>query len=184
MCTPPYKGVTISHSKKQPVIRESDVFSKVSGSIRDVLRLFTGRSQKKSIGVAKNRACPCVHGMKNTQKPTGAAAPSNQYRMQGGQPTERPMRQCPRVYPGTGLPVITPRRGKNRPHRECEIAGSCEKSRELTAYGSRLWPHIWPCYAVPGAWPCGGDVGGVTSAVRYEAAGSHATTRPALVWPC
>ena len=66
---------------------------------------------------------------------------------------------------------ITPRHGKNRPHGECEIGGSCEKSHELAAYGSRLWPHIWPCYAVPGAWPCGGDTGGVTSAVRHEAAG-------------
>ena len=87
------------------------------------------------------------------------------------------MRQYPRVYPGTGLPVITPRRGKNRLHRECEIASSCEKSHELTAYGSRLWPHMYPSYAVPGAWPCGGDVGGVTSAVRYEAAGSQQPDR-------
>ena len=87
------------------------------------------------------------------------------------------MRQCPRVYPGTGLPGITPRHGKNRPHGECQIGDSCEKSHEPTAYGSRLWPHMWPCYAVPGAWPCGGDTGGVTSAVRYEAAGSQQPDR-------
>ena len=72
---------------------------------------------------------------------------------------------------------ITPRHGKNLPHGECEIGGSCEKSHERTAYGSRLWPHMWPCYAVPGAWPCGGDMGGVTSAVRYEAAGSQQPDR-------
>ena len=87
------------------------------------------------------------------------------------------MRQCPRVYPGTGLPGITPRHGKNRPHGECEIGSSCEKSHKPTSRSSRLWPHIWPCYAVPGARPCGGDVGGVTSAVRYEAAGSQQPDR-------
>ena len=87
------------------------------------------------------------------------------------------MREFPRVYPGTGMPGITPRHGKNRPHGECEIGGSCEKSHERTAYGSRLWPHMYPSYAVPGAWPCGGDTGGVTSAVRYEAAGSQQPDR-------
>ena len=55
--------------------------------------------------------------------------------------------------------------------------GSCEKSHKPTFYGSRLWPYMWPCYAVPGAWPCGGDTGGVTSAVRYEAAGSQQPDR-------
>ena len=87
------------------------------------------------------------------------------------------MREFPRVYPGTGMPGITPRHGKNRPHGECQIGGSCEKSHKPTSYDSRLWPHMWPCYAVPGAWPCGGDTGGVTSAVRYEAAGSQQPDR-------
>ena len=81
------------------------------------------------------------------------------------------MREFPHIYPGTGMPSITPRHGKNRPHGEFEIGGSCEKSHKPTSRSSRLWPHIWPCYAVPGAWPCGGDTGGVTSAVRHEAAG-------------
>ena len=82
-----------------------------------------------------------------------------------------------RVYPGTGLPGITPRHGKNRPHGECEIGGSCEKSHEPTTRGARLWPRIRPCDAVPGGRPCGGDTGGVTSAVRYEAAGSQQPDR-------
>ena len=66
---------------------------------------------------------------------------------------------------------ITPRHGKNRPHGECEIGGSCEKSHELAAYGSRLWPHMWPSYAVPGAWPWGGCRGGGPSAGGHGAAG-------------
>ena len=78
------------------------------------------------------------------------------------------------------MPGITPRHGKNRPHGECKLGGSCEKARELrlTAYGSWLWwPHMWLCYAVTGAWPCGGDTGGVTSAVRHEAAGMQQPDR-------
>ena len=87
------------------------------------------------------------------------------------------MREFPRVYPGTGMPGITPRHGKNRPHGECEIGGSCEKSHEPTTRGSRLWPPMRPCYAVPGGRPCGGDTGGVTSAVRHEAAGMQQPDR-------
>ena len=75
------------------------------------------------------------------------------------------------------MPGITPRHGKNRPHGECEIGGSCEKSHEPTTRGSRLWPPMRPCYAVPGGWPCGGDTGGVTSAVRHEAAGMQQPDR-------
>ena len=80
------------------------------------------------------------------------------------------MREFPRVYPGTGMPGITPRHGKNRPHGECEIGGSCEKSHEPTTRSSRLWPPIWPCYSVPEGRVCVGDMGAVASALRYEAA--------------
>ena len=87
------------------------------------------------------------------------------------------MRHCPRVYPGTGLPGITPRHGKNLPHGECEIGGSCEKSHDPTTRSSQLWPPIWPGCAVPEGRPCGGDMGGVASALRYEAAGSQQPDR-------
>ena len=81
------------------------------------------------------------------------------------------MREFPRVYPGTGMPGITPRHGKNRPHGECEIGGSCEKSHEPTTRSLWLWPPIWPGCAVPEGRVCVGDMGGVASALRYEAAG-------------
>ena len=56
--------------KTAPSIRERRFLEQVSGSN---LRLFSVRSQKKSIGVTKNRACLCVHGMRKMQKQAGPA---------------------------------------------------------------------------------------------------------------
>ena len=92
------------------------------------------------------------------------------------------MREFPRVYPGTGMPGITPRHGKNRPHGECEIGGSCEKSHEPTTCGSRLCmashTAVLCCArraALRGAYG-GRDIG------RQARGRGFSTTRPALVW--
>ena len=91
------------------------------------------------------------------------------------------MRRCPRVYPGLGLPGITPRHGKNSPHGECEIGGSCEKSHEPTTRSSRLWPPIWPGCALPERRVCVGDMGGRDIGRQVRGRG-FSTTQPALVW--
>ena len=59
-------------------------------------------------------------------------------------------------------------------------AGSEARARNRmypTTRSSRLWPPIWPGCALPERRVCVGDMGGVTSAVRYEAAGSQQPDR-------